>query len=95
MIFTAVFIMSNLSTNSVEQAKETCLYLENPNVVINDSLKLNQTDISDGEDFEGISRCSFFTNGRLNTYFHTVVVSLKLYLKMKIIGKLFRRMCSV
>ena len=52
--------MSNLSTNSVEQAKETCLYLENPNVVINDSLKLNQTDLSDGEDFEGISRCSFF-----------------------------------
>ena len=59
IIFTAVFIMSNLSTNSVEQAKETCLYLENPNVAINDSLELNQTDLSDGEDFEGISRCSF------------------------------------
>ena len=77
MIFTAVFIMSNLSTNSVEQAKETCLYLENPNVIINDSLKLNQTDISDGEDFEGISRCSFFYKRKIEYIFSYCCCFLK------------------
>ena len=41
--------MSNLSANSVEQAQETCLYLENPNSALNNTLEDTKTEMSEGE----------------------------------------------
>ena len=42
--------MSNLSANSVEQAQETCLYLENPNSdALNNTLEDTKTEMTEGE----------------------------------------------
>lgn len=43
--------MSNLSANSVEQAQETCLYLENPNIdnALNNTLEDMKTEMTENE----------------------------------------------
>ena len=48
--------MINLSVNSVEEAQETCLYLENPNSVLNNTLD-TKTEMTEGE---GMYKIKYF-----------------------------------